>query len=118
MIEERRSEEETPFVAWNRQPAPVDDQRCAFRHAEIHVTGDFVAVRVRDQGPMSTLSAVPGPTFSFLALSVRVVTSGSATSQTATTAEIAIQRSPADPYAAPIIASAANSKSASGNTTA
>jgi hypothetical protein len=45
-------------------------------------------------------------------------TSGSAAAPTATTALIAMQRSPAEPYAAPISASAVNSRSASGSTTA
>ncbi len=42
--------------------------------------------------------------------------SGSATSPTATTCEIAMQRSPAEPYAADTAASAAMSMSASGST--
>ena len=49
---------------------------------------------------------------------LRSATSGSAAVPTATTALIAMQRSPAEPYAAPINASAVNSKSASGSTTA
>ena len=43
-------------------------------------------------------------------------TSGSATSPTATTTETAMQRSPAEPYAAETAASAAMSMSASGST--
>ena len=66
--------------------------------------------------PSTLLS--PAPILSFDALSFNFAISGSADSPTATTAEIAMQRSPAEPYAAPINASAANSKSASGNTTA
>ena len=42
----------------------------------------------------------------------------SAAGPTATTAEMAMQRSPADPYAAPVRESAAKSRSASGSTTA
>ena len=57
-----------------------------------------------------------GPTFNF---SIRVLTpsiSESPASPTATTAEIAIQRSPAEPYPAETAASAARSMSASGRT--
>ena len=67
---------------------------------------------------MSTPSASPGPALIAAAFFFNSPTSGSAAAPTATTAEIAMQRSPAEPYAAPISASAANSRSASGSTTA
>ena len=67
---------------------------------------------------MSMPSAVPGPILSALAFSASFATSGSPAPPTATTAEIAMQRSPAEPYAAPISASAVKSRSASGITTA
>ena len=48
--------------------------------------------------------------------SLIAATSGSATSPTASTTETAMQRSPAEPYAAETAASAAMSMSASGST--
>ena len=49
--------------------------------------------------------------------SASLATSSSPIGSTATTAAIAMQRSPAEPKAAPIAASAARSMSASGSTT-
>ena len=69
-------------------------------------------------GPMSTPSRSPGPTWIAFALSASSRTRGPAAVPTATTALIAMQRSPAEPNAAPVSASAANSRSASGSTTA
>ena len=48
-------------------------------------------------GPISMSGASPGPVVTRLARSASFVTSESATSPTATTAEIAMQRSPAEP---------------------
>ena len=67
-------------------------------------------------GPISVDASMPSPT---LTLGIRCLiasTSGSATSPTATTIETAMQRSPAEPYAAETAASAAMSMSASGST--
>jgi hypothetical protein len=69
-------------------------------------------------GPISTPACVPGPTGSASARRFSFSTSASPAGPTATTAEIAMQRSPAEPYAAPVSASAAKSRSASGSTTA
>ena len=48
-------------------------------------------------GPMSTPGRVPGPTRRADTFSRSFATSGSPASPTATTAEIAMQRSPAEP---------------------
>ena len=60
---------------------------------------------------------MPGPTFTLGRRSLIAATSGSATSPTATITEIAMHRSPAEPYPAETAASAAMSTSASGRTT-
>ncbi len=67
-------------------------------------------------GPMS-VPVRPSPTFSPAMRSAIFGTSWSATAPTATTAEIAMQRSPAEPKPAFTAASAARSRSASGSTT-
>jgi hypothetical protein len=71
-----------------------------------------------DDRPMSEPSSRLGATFSARARVASSLISRSPASPTATTAEIAMQRSPAEPYAAPMMASAANPMSASGMTTA
>jgi hypothetical protein len=48
-------------------------------------------------GPISDSGSVPGPTFTFGSRSLIAAASGSAASPTATTAETAMQRSPAEP---------------------
>lgn len=48
-------------------------------------------------GPISTPACVPSPTVIFGMRSTIAFTSGSAASPTATTIEIAMQRSPAEP---------------------
>ena len=68
-------------------------------------------------GPISLAESIPSPTFTFGMRSLIASISGSATSPTATTMETAMQRSPAEPYAAETAASAAMSMSASGSTT-
>ncbi len=67
-------------------------------------------------GPISEAGSVPGPILIFSARSRILSTSSSPMEPTATTAEIAMQRSPAEPYAAETAASAAASRSASGRT--
>lgn len=67
-------------------------------------------------GPISEAGSVPGPIVIFSARSRIFATSSSAMEFTATTAEMAMQRSPAEPYAAETAASAAASRSASGRT--
>ena len=67
-------------------------------------------------GPISDDGSIPSPTFTFGIRSLIASISGSATSPTATTCETAMQRSPAEPYAAETAASAAMSMSASGST--
>ncbi len=59
---------------------------------------------------------MPSPTFTFGIRSLMASISGSATLPTATICETAMQRSPAEPYAADTAASAAMSTSASGST--
>jgi len=68
-------------------------------------------------GPISLAGSRPGPTFVASAIS-RSRSSSGADSPTATAAEIAMQRSPADPYADAVRCPAANSRSASGSTIA
>src|SRR6266545_901921 len=67
-------------------------------------------------GPISTSGSSPSPTLIFGSRSLIAATSRSPASPTATTCEIAMQRSPAEPYAALTAASAAMSMSASGRT--
>ncbi len=67
-------------------------------------------------GPMSQPRR-PSPVRSVAMRSEILATSGSAQSPTATSAEIAMQRSPAEPKPALTAASAARSRSASGRTT-
>ncbi len=68
-------------------------------------------------GPISASASMPFFTFSDCTRGINASTSLSATLPTATATEIAMQRSPADPYAAPISASTACSRFASGITT-
>ncbi len=67
---------------------------------------------------MSVPSAAPGPTVSFGRRVEMAETRSSPTSPTATATESAMHRSPAAPYAAETMASAAMSMSASGSTSA
>ena len=68
---------------------------------------------------MSFFASVPGPTFIFAISALRPATMASAVaSPTATTIGMAMQRSPHEPYAAPMSALTALSMSASGMTTA
>ena len=67
-------------------------------------------------GPMSD-PLRPSPTFSFAIRSQIFDISSSATGSTATSTEIAMQRSPAEPKPALTAESAAVSRSASGSTT-
>ena len=67
-------------------------------------------------GPISFAASLPGPTFRAGRREAMASTSSSATSPTARTTLIAMQRSPADPYAALTAASAAMFTSASGRT--
>ncbi len=67
-------------------------------------------------GPISDDGSIPSPTFTFGIRSLIASISGPATLPTATTCEIAMHRSPAEPYAAETAASAAMSMSASGST--
>ncbi|PKW17568.1 hypothetical protein A8926_5546 [Saccharopolyspora spinosa] len=67
-------------------------------------------------GPMSQLRR-PSPTLSLAIRSAILATSSSPTGSTATTAEMAMHRSPAEPNPADTAASAARSRSASGSTT-
>src|SRR5919108_1669085 len=69
-------------------------------------------------GPISDSGARPGPTLTSRAFCTRRSTGGSATSPTATATEIAMQRWPAEPKPAAVRWLAANSRSASGITTA
>src|SRR6202162_638106 len=73
--------------------------------------GSFVA-----SGPLSEAGSMPSPTFTCGIRSLIAPISGAATLPTATTCESAMQRSPAEPYAADTAASAAMSMSASGST--
>ena len=68
-------------------------------------------------GPISDVGSLPGPILIFSARS-RILSDQlvARSAPTATTAEIAMQRSPAEPYAAETAASAAASRSASGRT--
>ena len=66
---------------------------------------------------MSVPGCAPSPIVSLGSLVAITATRSSAISPTATTTEIAMQRSPAEPYAADTAASAAMSMSASGSTT-
>ena len=68
-------------------------------------------------GPISDRSSDPGPTRRFAIRSEIRLTSSSPTGSTATRAETAMQRSPAEPNPADTAASAARSRSASGSTT-
>ncbi len=68
-------------------------------------------------GPISDRSSLPGPTRSRATRSAIFATSSSPTGSTATSTEIAMQRSPAEPNPADTAASAAWSRSASGSTT-
>ena len=68
-------------------------------------------------GPISERSSAPGPTRSLATRSLIRLTSSSPTGSTATSAETAMQRSPAEPNPAEVAASAARSRSASGSTT-
>ena len=69
-------------------------------------------------GPISLAASVPGPIFRPSMRDATFSTSASATSSpTATSTDTAMQRSPAEPYAAETAASAAESRSASGRTT-
>ena len=65
-------------------------------------------------GPISDRSSVPGPTLSLATRSLIRATSSSPIGSTATSAETAMQRSPAEPNPAETAASAARSRSASG----
>ena len=65
---------------------------------------------------MSTPSPLPSPVFSVAMRSVILPMSSSATESTASSTEIAMQRSPAAPKPALTAASAARSRSASGST--
>src|SRR5947209_5162511 len=67
-------------------------------------------------GPISDDGSIPSPTFTFGIRCLIASMSGWAASPTATTCETAMQRSPAEPYAAETAASAAISMSASGRT--
>ena len=67
-------------------------------------------------GPISAAGSVPGPTLIFGMRELNLSTSASAIESTASTTETAMQRSPAEPYAADTAASAAMSRSASGST--
>src|SRR5436190_4956923 len=67
-------------------------------------------------GPISDDGSIPLPTFTLGIRSLIASISGCATPPTATTCEMAIHRSPAEPYAAETAASAAISMSASGST--
>src|SRR5262245_14012673 len=69
-------------------------------------------------GPISLDSSRPGPTLTVVAFRRSTSTSASPASPTATAAEMAMQRCPAEPNAAAVRWSAANSRSASGSTTA
>ena len=68
-------------------------------------------------GPISERSSLPGPTVRFATRSLILAMSSSPTGSTATSAETAMQRSPALPNPAETAASAARSRSASGRTT-
>ena len=68
-------------------------------------------------GPISDRSSVPGPTRSRLIRARIRSISSSPTGSTATSAEMAMHRSPAEPNPADTAASAARSRSASGSTT-
>ena len=68
-------------------------------------------------GPISVSGCMPLPMRSCRARSASFGMSASALSPTRTATEMAMQRSPAEPYAAPISASTACSRSASGITT-
>ncbi len=68
-------------------------------------------------GPISESGFVPSPIESFSIRTLIASISGSATAPTVATTEIAMQRSPAEPYAADTAASAAMLISASGSTT-
>ena len=68
-------------------------------------------------GPICDAGSVPGPTITDGMRSAMAATRGSATVPTATTTDIAMHRSPAEPKPAETAASAAASTSASGRTT-
>ena len=68
-------------------------------------------------GPISESGWSPGPTLSLATRSPILAISSSPTGSTATSTEIAMQRSPAEPNPAETAASAARSRSASGSTT-
>src|SRR6266446_3458526 len=59
-------------------------------HRDRHIDADHADLDLRREAP-------PGPTFIFFAFSASNFTSGSPAPPTATTAEIAMQRSPAEP---------------------
>ena len=96
--------------------AAVDDERRAVRDPGVEVGRHLVAVLAGDErAHVAAAGAVAGDA---ACPSGRLIfeTSSSAIGSTATSAEIAMQRSPAEPKPALTAASAARSRSASGRT--
>lgn len=86
----------------------VDDEFRALLDTEVDVTADPVDGVPPDQGPKSASGSSLRPIRSEPMRSFRRATRASAVSSpTGTATEIAIQRSPAEPYPAPIRASTA-----------
>ncbi len=97
-VDERGAEEEA--VAVERTLAAVDDNARPFAHRAVEVGRDAVAVLARDRRPHLRLGILPGPMRDCRQPRAIASTSRSPTSPTATTTEIAMHRSPAEPYAA------------------
>src|SRR5262245_18819509 len=103
----------SPSNAWSR-PSTTTDAPSALAASRYDATRSQCARVIN--GPISASGSDAGPMRSLGTRAAIASTKGSATSPTATSTEIAMQRSPADPYAADTAASAATSTSASGST--
>ena len=98
VVEQRDAEEEALRLVVEDVLASIGAQRGALRHAAVsRYEATLSRCSFVMSGPISEPSSFPGPTLIFGSRSSIAATSGSATSPTATTTLIAMQRSPAEP---------------------
>src|SRR5450830_158636 len=116
-IKQTAAKEETLLMPGNAQATAIDHQLSPRSHAVFYIATDLIPPLT--SGPISRPHDVPAPIFSALTCGTNLAINASATwSPTQTATEIAMQRSPQEPYAAPIKALTALSRSASGISTA
>ncbi len=105
---EQTSPKKEPFASSQRMRTPINNQLSTFLSPKLNIPSHTLQMSLRHQRPQLRPSFIPSPTCSLSIRSSSLPIRASAVAlPTVTATEIAMHRSPAEPYAAPTSASAA-----------